>query len=193
MPSTKAEVGFDDLATLEQALVAYFGKAGLPTDGGHSSRWVRFEVAGIPLGIPNFGARRRTVRYHDVHHLLTGYPTTWTGEAQISAWEIAAGCGRHWVAWMFNLSMLGVACAFAPRATFRAWCRGCRSRSCYAEEFESLLKQTIAALRARLGLHQQARPATVSERLSFALWVGLGLVLDLAPVLGIVAIIAWLW
>ena len=42
MPSTKAEVGFDDLSTLEQALVAYFGKVGLPTDGGHSLRWVRF-------------------------------------------------------------------------------------------------------------------------------------------------------
>jgi NADPH:quinone reductase-like Zn-dependent oxidoreductase len=36
------------------------------------------------------------VKLHDIHHVLTGYDTTWRGKAEIGAWEIASGCGRHY-------------------------------------------------------------------------------------------------
>ena len=73
----------DEATTLAEALPRYFRAAGLPEDGGHASRWVWFRLAGISLCFPNFGARRRVVRYHDLHHLLTGYRTDWTGELLI--------------------------------------------------------------------------------------------------------------
>lgn len=182
----------DEATTLAEELPRYFRAAGLPEDGGRAARWVWFRLAGIPLCFPNFGARRRVVRYHDLHHLLTGYRTDWTGEAEIAAWEIASGCGRHWVAWMFNLPMLGIALLFAPRVALRAWSRGRRSRNYYGSAFEPLLQQTVGTLRAHLRLDRDTRPTTWAERMSFAAWSMLGLTLTLAPVGGLAFGIAWL-
>jgi ubiquinone biosynthesis protein Coq4 len=39
------------------------------------------------------------VRLHDLHHLVTGYPTDWKGELEISAWEIAGSCRGYVAAW----------------------------------------------------------------------------------------------
>jgi hypothetical protein len=40
--------------------------------------------------LPNSDARRKAVVLHDLHHVATGYKTDWTGEAEISAREIAS-------------------------------------------------------------------------------------------------------
>ena len=42
------------------------------------------------------------MRYHDLHHILTEYDTTWTGEAEVSAWELATGCKNYLAAWILD-------------------------------------------------------------------------------------------
>ena len=42
-------------------------------DGGYSKRWVRIELGKIALSFPNLPSRVRAVRFHDLHHVLTGY------------------------------------------------------------------------------------------------------------------------
>src|SRR5262245_66055231 len=66
----------------------------------YDKRWVRIQVGPVPLFFPNTGARRKAVPLHDLHHVATGYATDWRGEAEISAWELGAGCGRYWAAWV---------------------------------------------------------------------------------------------
>ena len=51
------------------------------------------------MPFPNTPSRKRAVRYHDLHHALTGYATDLTGEFEISAWEIGSGCADHVAAW----------------------------------------------------------------------------------------------
>jgi hypothetical protein len=142
----------DDM-TVREARDLYFEQNGL-SEAGYSDRWVRLRAGPMPLAFPNTRARVRAVRLHDLHHVATGYDTTWQGEAEIGAWELAAGCGHHLPAWVLNLGAVAVGVFIAPGRTVRAWRRGRRSRTLYAGEFEpSLLDMTVRELRSRLGLH----------------------------------------
>jgi ubiquinone biosynthesis protein Coq4 len=105
------------------------------------------------FAFPNTAARVRAVRFHDLHHVLTEYDTTWAGEAEIGAWELAAGCGRHYAAWALNLGAVAIGLLIAPRRVLRAFKRGRRTRTLYSETFsEELLNQTVGELRRRLDL-----------------------------------------
>ena len=94
--------------TLRTALAGYFADNGFGADGGYGDAWVDFSLGPLPFPFPNTEGRKRAVRFHDLHHLITGYPTDTVGELTISAWEIGAGCGDFYAAWVINLSGLGL-------------------------------------------------------------------------------------
>lgn len=183
----------DDLP-LRTARARYFRDNGFADDGGYGAAWVKLELGPIALALPNTPQRVRAVRYHDLHHVATGYATDWTGEAEIAAWEIASSCADHYAAWLLNLWAMAIGLVIAPRAVWRAFARGRRSRNLYREPWgDALLEERVGALRARLGLVPGAaarstrRPADV---VAFAGWsaVALGLALaTLAPIAALVA------
>jgi len=181
-----------DLAlTVGEARKRYFEQAGFPPDGGYAAAFVTLAKLGpIPIGFPNTDSRRRAVAMHDLHHVATGYATDWTGEAEISAWEIAAGCGPYAFAWFINLQGMVMGWIVNPGRTWRAWVRGRHSRSLYAEGFsDAVLRERVAELRARLGVDQPAPQPTLGDRASYALWCSLAAVHVLAllapPVVGV--------
>jgi hypothetical protein len=138
--------------TVREAREKYFRDSGLSADG-YTARWVKLRVGPIPLAFPNTSGRVRAVKLHDLHHVATGYDTSWRGEAEIAAWELAAGCGRYVAAWVLNAfaALLGI--AIAPRRTLAAFKRGRVSRSLYHREFDdSLLDLTVSELRRQLRL-----------------------------------------
>jgi len=141
----------DATRTVREARDQYFRENGL-SEAGYSRRWVKLKMGPIPIAFPNTAARRRAVPLHDLHHMATGYATTWTGEAEIAAWELAAGCGRYWVAWTLDIGAALVGLLIAPRRTWRAFRRGRRCRSLYRATFsDGLLDMSVAELCARLG------------------------------------------
>jgi len=140
--------------SVRQARAEYFRRAGFAPDGGYADRWVVLRVGPVPVfAFPNIEARRRSVRLHDIHHVLTGYDTSWTGESEIGAWEIGSGCRRHWVAWILNLDAMAIGFLIAPHRTWRAFRRGRRSGNLYGGEYdEALLDRTVGDLRAEIGI-----------------------------------------
>jgi len=175
--------------TVAEARSRYFAEAGFPPDGGYAAKFVQLAKLGpIPLGFPNSDARRKAVVMHDLHHVATGYKTDWTGEAEISAWEIASGCGRMWFAWYINLLGIVLGWVVSPGATWRAWVRGRHSRNLYPEgHSEKLLRETVASLRSRLGLDRPAPAPTRADRLSYTFWCCMAVV-DLGLTLGALAL-----
>lgn len=165
-------VSGDLTLTVGEARRRYFERAGFPQDGGYSAAFVELARLGpIPIGFPNSDSRRRAVVMHDLHHIATGYETDWAGEGEISAWEIAAGCGRFPFAWFINLQGMVMGWVVAPGRTWRAWVRGRHSRSLYAEGCtDALLRERVDGLRARLGLDRPVPEPTLSDHLSYALW-----------------------
>jgi hypothetical protein len=173
--------------TVGTALREYFRREGLPEDGGIDLPWVHLRVGPLPLAFPNIPARRAAVRYHDVHHLLTGYRTDWRGEAEIGAWEIGGGLGRFWVGWLLDAGAMALGAVAWPRRTLRAFVRGRRTGNLYREPFEPLLAADADALRARLRLDEPIPPATARDVAAFVSWALLGVVAMVVVPLGVVA------
>lgn len=155
--------------TMRAARARYFEVNHFGDDGGYADKWVDFKLGPLPLPFPNTPARVRAVRYHDLHHVLTGYDTDTLGEFEISAWEIAAGCKGYVAAWQLNLGGMFAGFVSAPRRTVRAFLRGRESRTLYDEPFEALLDETVGAVRARTGVERPARSMGFRDALLFGL------------------------
>ena len=155
--------------TLRAARTEFFSRNGMAPGGGYRDRWVKLGKNRLPVYLMNTPPRRRAVPFHDLHHVLTEYDTSLIGESEIAAWELAAGTRPHWMAAILDLSALAIGLFIAPRRTFRAFVRGRHSRSLYAEPLsESLLSESVASVRERLGLHRDECSPSALDAVAFA-------------------------
>lgn len=163
---------YPETMTLEEARSLFFARSGLGADGGYHARWVRIETKPLPVYFPNTARRVEAAKLHDLHHIANEYLTDWPGEAEIAAWEIASGCGRHLWAWFLNLGAFTVGLALFPRRLYRAFIRGRHCFNLYGEGFpeSELQNKTLDWLRGRLGVKDQGIRATPSDKLAFAFW-----------------------
>jgi ubiquinone biosynthesis protein Coq4 len=132
----------------------------------------------------------RAVKLHDLHHVVTGYETTWTGESEIGAWELASGCAGFFWAWYLNLSALAIGIAIAPREIFRAFVRGRHTSNLYRAEGElreSTLLRSVGDLRGALGLDRPVPPARIGDVVIFSAFAVVSALMLLFPLL----VIAW--
>lgn len=161
---------YDGDLTMGDARARYFAANGFG-DGGYEARWVKLQAGPIPIFLPNTQERVRSVRLHDLHHLLTEYDTTWSGESEIAASEIASSCADHYAAWLLNLWAFAIGLTITPRAMFRAFVRGRRCTNLFRGEFdESLLTATVKVMRHRVGLVPPPPRPTSGDRLAFIAW-----------------------
>ncbi len=187
MPSVYA-----DNLTVRDGRTQYFALNKLG-DGGYTDRWVRFKVGPLPLFFPNTQARIRAVRFHDIHHVLTEYSTSWAGEAEISAWEIVSDCAHHYAAWFLNLQAMAIGLLLDPAAVYGAFVRGRHCTNLYRAELNDALFSTpIGELRQRLGLTTAPPRAEGKDRLAFVGWSLCGSLMLATPLLGGIAVLSLL-
>jgi hypothetical protein len=156
--------------TLREARERYFEINNFP-GGGYDERWVKMKAGPIPIWFPNIKARHLAVRFHDLHHVLTEYETTWRGETEIGAWEVATGCARFWVGWLLDLLAFAVGLVLCPRRVFRAFLRGRHSANLYRGTFDdALLAQRVGTMRRQLRLDEVRAEASAGDILAFAVW-----------------------
>jgi hypothetical protein len=168
-------VSYDPLATIREARSLYFDANGFPADGGYAAKWVDFELGPIPMPFPNSDGRRRAVKVHDLHHVLTGYQTDIVGETEISAWELGAGCGDMIAAWLLNLGGMALGMLIAPHRTWRAWVRGRQTKSLYRESItDEFLTRRVGDLRTACNMSQPASRARPSDFFLFFLYWQIG-------------------
>lgn len=185
-------VVYEGTLSLRDARKKYFDAWGFG-DGGYEATWVELKrIAGIPIGFPNSDGRRRAVKLHDLHHVLTSYRADWTGEAEIGAWEIGAGCRKHYAAWALNLLALQYGFWIAPGRVLRALARGRRSAPLYdaAELDEAMLTESVHAVRARLHIPEDdAVRVGAGDVIALAGWYALGTAIWAWPLLVLAALI----
>lgn len=181
---------YADASSVRAARAEYFAANGF-SDAEYNDPWVKLGKLGpVPIAFPNSASRKRAVPLHDLHHVATGYPTTWTGEAEISAWEIAAGCTDHWAAWVLNTGAFGYGVVLAPRRTYRAFMRGRRSKTLYYTGWsDALLELSVGELRERLALSGGQERPSWRDRVAFAAWVGLAAAPGIAALVLAVALL----
>ncbi len=159
--------------TLSEARELYFRLSNFGKDGGYDERWIKVKVWRIPIWIPNTAGRVKAVKLHDLHHVLTEYPTTWRGEAEISAWEIGAG-GLHsyYAGWLLDLMSVAQGLVVNPKGVYRGFMRGRRSLNLFATEFnDEMLHSRVGEYRLRLKLDDPPAPANAGDHAAFVFWI----------------------
>jgi len=59
-------------------------------------------------------------------HLITGYETSWVGEGEIAAWELASGFpAKMWIGYIYPPITFAIGLLLAPRKVFHAFKKGC--------------------------------------------------------------------
>lgn len=167
---------WDEALTLRQGRDEYFRFNEFGPDGGYSATWVDFKLGPIPFPFPNTPGRVDAVKYHDLHHVMTGYQTSFLGELEISAWEIGSGCADKTAAWILNLGGMGAGMLLSPRRILASFVRGRRSKNLYRHTFDDrLLDRTIGEVRRELALDVEPGRATALDLGLAALFTALGL------------------
>lgn len=159
--------------TVREARDRYLAEFGLSTDT-YLEDWVDVKIGPLPLRLPSTDARKRVLPLHDIHHALTGYRADILGEAEIGAWELGSGLGRHTVGYVLDLLTLSWSTWVAPRRVLRAFLRGRHSDNFYRAPLPldpAVLDEDVDAVRERLGLHREppAR-ATAADVVAFLGW-----------------------
>ena len=113
---------------------------------------------GLRFKVPNPPSRKIAGRYHDLHHLVTGYGTNPTGEAEISAWELRRGISVFSpYIWMLVLTVFLMGLFHSPRAVFKAWKASKAGNPLpkpSIEHYEWCLSMKLGDLRAMYGVSQ---------------------------------------
>ena len=118
--------------TLQDELVAFYKRSGFGEVVGARPLTVPVYTGCMLVPLPNIETRRRFLKYHDLHHLVTGYSVGRIGEGEISAWEL--GTGSAFVSptlGVMNLIALSTGLVLEPKRMWRAFRRGCTSRNLY--------------------------------------------------------------
>ena len=176
---------YSSAMTLREARKIYFELSHFPVDGGYEERWIKVKVWRIPIWLPNTNGRVKAVKLHDLHHVLTEYPTTWRGEAEISAWEIGSdGLRRYWAGWPLDLMNVAQGLIVNPRGVYRGFMRGRSSKNLYAEKFsDDLLNRSVGEFRERLRLNDPPKRPTAYDLMLFIFWIFMSVVTYVVAVL----------
>src|SRR3954463_3447299 len=118
--------------TLDEELAAFYSKSGFGQVVGTRPLTVPVYTGCMLVPLPNIETRRRFLKYHDLHHLVTGYSVGRIGEGEVSAWELGTGSAFvSPVLGTMNLIALSTGLFVAPGRMWRAFRRGCRSENLY--------------------------------------------------------------
>jgi hypothetical protein len=170
--------------TLRDARAQYFAVNNFGW-GGYDDKWVKVEYGLLRFYFPNTKGRVKVVKYHDLHHILTEYGTSLSGETEIGAWEVATGCTRSLAAWLLNLSGFAWGLLINPKSAYKAFLRGRQSANLYHLPFnEELLSSRVGDLRQQLNLIGPIRPASIADNATFILWS----LISIATLLGIIGL-----
>lgn len=144
---------YDDNMLMKDALLQFFQKFGIPQDAYSATSFV-IRVGKWPVHVPNTKSRVYIAKYHDLHHIVTGYPANWKGEAEIGAWELVTGCRTSFIAWFLNSGAVLVGLFLYPKAVVRAFQRGKSTTTNLYHDFDyaQLLEMTVQQVKVLIGL-----------------------------------------
>jgi hypothetical protein len=121
--------------TVKEALKEYY-QTHYFGDEAFTARFVHIRLGPIRFPFPNIRQRREAIYLHDLTHLLTGYDTSWIGEGEIAAWELASGFTRkYWIGWIYPPMTFLIGIFIAPLRVMKAFKRGWKSSNLYKMDF----------------------------------------------------------
>jgi hypothetical protein len=122
------------MTTLDAELQAFYRRAGFGDVVGARPCTVKVYTGCLLVPLPNIEARHTYLKYHDLHHLVTGYSVGRIGEGEVSAWELGTGSmAVSPTLGTMNLIALSTGLVLQRKRMWKAFVRGCASRNLYRE------------------------------------------------------------
>lgn len=121
----------DSDMTIKEALIGFYKFNQLNLTDDFSSHCVRVYIGCLLTPVPNIQARKRYLKFHDLHHIMTGYGIDRIGESEISAWELGSRSCRKPIISIMNLFALSTGFILSPSKVTAAFYSGCRSKNLY--------------------------------------------------------------
>jgi hypothetical protein len=166
---------------LSEELKAFYGRSGFGPILGARPRTVPVFTGCMLVPLPNIEVRHRFLKYHDLHHLMTGYSVGRIGEGEVSAWEL--GTGSMFVSptlGLMNLIALSTGLVLEPRRMWLAFVRGCHSRNLYQAPTRKDVDQNrwpdVDALKAAFVSSTTGRFLAPLRALEFLLYASIAMV-----------------
>lgn len=172
--------------TLREARDLFYESNSIATDGGVAREtWLLLAYRNLHIRLPNFAWRKKALRFHDLHHILTEYRFGPSGEFQIAAWEFAAGKYPNVFSTLFCSPLIAIGFVLNPRKQFRAFVRGLYSNTLYGKyDYEEILEKTLGNVRQEI-LPSGECVATLRDTYAFTKAVGFAAgVICAFPILG---------
>jgi hypothetical protein len=122
-------------------------------DDAEKARWIYIRLGFIKIPFPNLKQRRKAIWLHDLNHLLTGYDTSWTGEGEIAAWELASGFPKTlWIGYIYPPMTFFIGLLISPCRTLTAFRSGLGQNNIYKLQIErkDLEQMKVAELKKLL-------------------------------------------
>lgn len=116
---------------VKEALIGFYKFNQLDIAGDFESHCVRVYIGCILAPVPNIKARMKYLKFHDLHHIMSGYGIDRIGESEISAWELGSRSCRKPIISIMNLFALSTGYILSPSKVTNAFYRGCRSKNLY--------------------------------------------------------------
>jgi len=106
-------------------------------------------IGRLRVPLPNPGL----LSLHDLHHVATGFGSGLLGEAEVSAFELRAGC-RSFMVHILCIGAVLLGMIIAPRRIMGVWKRSRGARTLYhtAIPYDALLDMDLVELRQLLGI-----------------------------------------
>ena len=118
--------------SLELALADFYQRHGFGDTPGARPKTVPVYTGCLLVPLPNIETRNRYLKYHDLHHLVTGYSVGRIGEGEVSSWELGTGSMRRSpILGFMNLIALSTGWVLDRERMWAAYERGVRSRNLY--------------------------------------------------------------
>ncbi len=150
-----------DSQTVQNALQEFYQTHYFGTEA-QTAKVVQVRLGPIRFLFPNPKQRREVIHLHDLTHLLTGYDTSWTGEGEVAAWELASGFPRkHWIGWVYAPMTFSIGFLISPLRVAKAFLRGWGQPNLYKLDIprETLHSLTLLDLKNELARTAATRPA----------------------------------
>ena len=117
--------------TVKEALIGFYKFNRLNLTEDFESHCVRVYIGCILAPVPNIEARKKYLKFHDLHHIMSGYGIDRIGESEISAWGLGSRSCRKPLISIMNLFALSTGYVLSPSKVTTAFYRGCRSKNLY--------------------------------------------------------------
>lgn len=168
--------------SLEQALGEFYARHGFGETPGKRPKTVPVYTGCMLVPLPNIETRNRYLKYHDLHHLVTGYSVGRIGEGQVSAWELGTGSMRRsLVLGLMNLVALSTGWILDRDKMWVAYERGLRSRNLYGRDSRHDVDggrwESVDALRRDVLDVRTDKPFNAWRRGLFRSYIGISLVI----------------